>query len=193
MSHLCNKWLQQLAISFLCVHASKWETGGGVDCDLWLPRYYCNADAYVIRIVRIDTILFLYFVQYYFRCRLPFSILLFRCRIQFLHSCERLLIVVEVFVVNVSTRNHTILHYSKFKLFYLLGWCAFDSCIWPAAVSYLNLGIMPAIKVVHTRLPSVVFRSWSRFFTVSLQVTWVINPAVGAITFRQACSYPRNP
>ena len=192
MSHLCNKWLQQLAISFLCVHASKWETGGrrlrSVTALLLLQ---CRRLRYSNR--SHWHILFLYFVQYYFRCRLPFSILLFRCRIQFLHSCERLLIVVEVFVVNVSTRNHTILRYSKFKLFYLLGWCAFDSCIWPAAVSYLNLGIMPAIKVAHTRLPSVVFRSWSRFFTVSLQVTWVINPAVGAITFRQACSYPRNP
>ena len=32
-------------------------------------------------------------------------------------------------------------------------------------------------KVAHTRLPSVGFRSWSRFFAVSLQMTWVINPA----------------
>jgi len=35
------------------------------------------------------------------------------------------------------------------------------------------------VKVVHTRLPSVGFRSWSRFFAVSLQLTWVINPALG--------------
>jgi len=34
-------------------------------------------------------------------------------------------------------------------------------------------------KVAHTRLPSVGFQSWSRFLAVSLQVTWVINPAVG--------------
>ena len=34
-------------------------------------------------------------------------------------------------------------------------------------------------KVAHTRLPSVGFRSWSRFLAVSLQVTCVINPAVG--------------
>jgi len=32
------------------------------------------------------------------------------------------------------------------------------------------------VKVAHTRLPSVGFRSWSRFLAVSLQVTWVINP-----------------
>ena len=41
-------------------------------------------------------------------------------------------------------------------------------------------------KVAHTRLPSVRFRSWSRFLAVSLQVMWVINPMVGC----QACSYP---
>ena len=46
------------------------------------------------------------------------------------------------------------------------------------------------VKVAHTRLPSVGFRSWSRFLAVSLQVTWVINPTV---SFPQACSYPRNP
>jgi len=38
-------------------------------------------------------------------------------------------------------------------------------------------------KLVHTRLPSVGFRSWSRFLAVSLQVTWVINPTVGCHYF----------
>ena len=38
-------------------------------------------------------------------------------------------------------------------------------------------------KVVHTRLPSVRFRSWSRFLAVSLHVTWIINPAVGCHYF----------
>ena len=33
--------------------------------------------------------------------------------------------------------------------------------------------------VAHNQLQSVGFRSWSRFLAVSLQVTWVINPAVG--------------
>jgi len=46
------------------------------------------------------------------------------------------------------------------------------------------------VKRAHTRLPIVGFRSWSPFLAVSLQVTWVINPAAGC---RQACSYPRNP
>ena len=35
------------------------------------------------------------------------------------------------------------------------------------------------VKVSHTRLPSVGFGSWYRFLAVSLQVTWIINPAVG--------------
>ena len=35
------------------------------------------------------------------------------------------------------------------------------------------------VMVAHTRLPSVGFWSWSQFLAVSLQVTWVINPAVG--------------
>ena len=30
------------------------------------------------------------------------------------------------------------------------------------------------VKVAHTWLPSVGFRSWSRFLAVSLQVTWII-------------------
>jgi len=38
-------------------------------------------------------------------------------------------------------------------------------------------------KVAHTRLPSVGFRSWSRFFAVSLPVMWVINPAAGCHYF----------
>jgi len=39
------------------------------------------------------------------------------------------------------------------------------------------------VNVARTRLPSVGFRSWSRFLAVSLQVTWVINLAVGCHYF----------
>jgi len=39
------------------------------------------------------------------------------------------------------------------------------------------------VKVAHTRLPSIGFRSWSRFLAVSLQVMWVINQAVGCHYF----------
>ena len=45
------------------------------------------------------------------------------------------------------------------------------------------LNIVKKGKGSHTRLPSVGFRSWSRFLAVSLQATWVINPAVGCHYF----------
>ena len=48
-------------------------------------------------------------------------------------------------------------------------------------------------KVVCTRLPSVGFRSWSRFLGVSLQVTWVINPAVGCQYFPPGQQLPPQP
>ena len=34
------------------------------------------------------------------------------------------------------------------------------------------------VKVAHTQLRSVGFRSWYRFMATSLQVTWIINPVV---------------
>ena len=48
-------------------------------------------------------------------------------------------------------------------------------------------------KVAHTRLPSVGFRSWSRFLTVSPQMTWVINPAVGCHYFPPGLQLPPQP
>ena len=48
-------------------------------------------------------------------------------------------------------------------------------------------------KGSHTRLPSVGFRSWSRFLAVSLQVTWVINPAVGCHYFPPGLQLPPQP
>jgi len=49
------------------------------------------------------------------------------------------------------------------------------------------------VKVAHSRLPSVGFRSWSRFLAVSLQVTWVINPAAGSHYFPPGLQLPRKP
>ena len=54
----------------------------------------------------------------------------------------------------------------------------------------LRLGVK---KVAHTRLPSVGFRSWSRFLAVSLQVTWVINRAVGCHYFPPGLQLPPHP
>ena len=49
------------------------------------------------------------------------------------------------------------------------------------------------VKVARTRLPSVWFRSWSRFLAVSLKVTWVINPAVGCHYFPPGLQLPSQP
>jgi len=48
-------------------------------------------------------------------------------------------------------------------------------------------------QAAHTRLPSAGFRSWSRFLAVSLQVTWVINPAVGCHYFLPGLQSPPQP
>ena len=49
------------------------------------------------------------------------------------------------------------------------------------------------VKVDHTRLPSVGFWSWSQFLAVSLQVTWVINLAVGCHYFPPGLQLPPQP
>ena len=49
------------------------------------------------------------------------------------------------------------------------------------------------VKVAHTRLPSVEFRSWSWFLAVGLRVTWVINPAVGCHYFPTGLQLPSQP
>ena len=49
------------------------------------------------------------------------------------------------------------------------------------------------VEVAHTRLPSVGFRSWSRFLAVSLQVRWVINPAVRCHYFPPGLQLPSQP
>jgi len=49
------------------------------------------------------------------------------------------------------------------------------------------------VKVAHTQLPSVGFRSRSQFLAVSLHVTWVINPAVGCHYFLPGPQLPSQP
>ena len=49
------------------------------------------------------------------------------------------------------------------------------------------------VKVAHTRLSSVRFRSWSRFLAVSVQMTWVINPTVGCHYFPPGPQLPSQP
>ena len=49
------------------------------------------------------------------------------------------------------------------------------------------------VKVVHARLPSVGFRSWSYFLAVSLQVMCVINLVVGCHYFPPGLQLPSQP
>ena len=62
-----------------------------------------------------------------------------------------------------------------------------------AFLSTVHAGLYKKIKVAHTRLPSAGFRSWSRFLAVKLQVTWVINPAVGCCYFLPGPQLPLQP
>jgi len=65
-----------------------------------------------------------------------------------------------------------------------------DRCIDPAPQT---MRVKVKVRVAHTRLPSVGFRSWSRFLAVSLQVTWVINPAVICHYFPPGLQLPPQP
>jgi len=60
-----------------------------------------------------------------------------------------------------------------------VNWADCVKCLRNAVKCHWN----QCLKVAHTRLPSVGFRSWSRFLAVSLQVAWVINPPVGCHYF----------
>jgi len=46
------------------------------------------------------------------------------------------------------------------------------------------------MNVARTRLPRDGFRNWSRFLAVSLQATWVLNPAVGCHYFPPGLQLP---
>ena len=61
-------------------------------------------------------------------------------------------------------------------------------------VPSVKLSVTIAVKeVAHTQLPSVRFWSWSQFLAVSLQVTWVINPAIGCHYFPPGPQLPSQP
>ena len=68
-------------------------------------------------------------------------------------------------------------------------------CHWAsvATISMLKMWSDLFKKVARTRLPSVGFRSWSRFLAVSLHVTWVINQAVGCRYFPPGPQLPEQP
>jgi len=57
----------------------------------------------------------------------------------------------------------------------------------------LDMSLRKKVKLAHTRLQSVGFRSSSRFLAVSLQVTRVINLAVGCHYFPSGLQLPPQP
>ena len=60
-------------------------------------------------------------------------------------------------------------------------------------LSILIFTLVKKVKVAHTRLLRIGLRSWSWFLAVSLQVTWVINPAVGCHYFPPSLQLPPQP
>jgi len=75
-------------------------------------------------------------------------------------------------------------------------WCCFSLRLSPHASpcgGVVRVRTVNKVKLAHTRLPSVGFRSWSRFLAVSLQLTWVINPAVGCHYFPPGLQLPSQP
>ena len=86
-----------------------------------------------------------------------------------------------------TERNHTaLLHRHNNKVH--------DQWNWSLTMHTIQLIFnIKKVKVAHTGLPSIGFRSWSRFFAVSLQVMWVINPAAGCHYFPPGPKLPSQP
>jgi len=91
--------------------------------------------------------------------------------------------------------NHNGVFYRPFPYFRYCG----PSLLWPFALAHpryseqIRSARTKKVKVAHTRLPSIRFRSWSRFLAVSLQVTWIINPTVGCHYFLPGLQLPPRP
>jgi len=58
---------------------------------------------------------------------------------------------------------------------------------------FYSVLVKKKVKVAHTVLLSVGLRSWSRFLAMGMQVTWVINPAVGCHYFPPGLQLPPQP
>ena len=72
---------------------------------------------------------------------------------------------------------------------YRLTWVVLEKC----ACVFCTRCSSKKLTVAYTRLPSVGFRSWSRFLAVSLQGTWIINPTVGCHYFPPGLQLPPQP
>jgi len=89
-----------------------------------------------------------------------------------------------------SANFHSLITFSS-RIVYQHSELHFSFVSEPVGLTYTRR--VKKVKVVHARLPSVGFRSWSRFLAVSLHVTWVINPVVGCHYFPPSLPLPSQP
>ena len=82
---------------------------------------------------------------------------------------------------------------SASKLNSMLSLCVCNRCCCEWFIIAFLLQDIKKVKVAHTRLSSVWFRSWSWILAFSLQVTWVINPAIGCRYFQPGLQLHRQP
>jgi len=98
----------------------------------------------------------------------------------------------------VGPRNHT-LHRAHIGATRWIRWIDLfgggGAAVATVAVANLLLLLLycKKVKVARTRLPSVGFRSWSRFLAVSLQVTWIIYLTVDCHYFLPGLQLPPQP
>ena len=103
------------------------------------------------------------------------------------HCWSRSMIRMSPFLTNAkptSQCRYTVVTLLSISLYYYVLY---------SAIQPLTGASKKKVKVAHTRLPSVGFQSWSRFLAVSLQVTWVINPAIGCHYFPPGLQLPPQP
>ena len=82
---------------------------------------------------------------------------------------------------------------AKWSAVYAARAYVYGSTFWNLAYLPYDRPTCKKVQVAQTRLPSVGSRSWSRFLAVSLQVTWVINQAVGCHYFPPIVQLPPQP
>jgi len=111
-------------------------------------------------------------------------------------SCRNILLIfirnLFLSVVYIALSSKIVFVFFSFVLYVILI-LLFMFIIWCASVASNKYYIHKKVKVGHTRLPSIGFRSWSRFLAVSLQVTRVMNPAVGCQYFPSGLQLPSKP
>jgi len=149
-------WLQNfIAVKSAAFGSKQWKVSGNVhDCSVWRHWKRCGC------LSRFEFVYLLYYINISVRNWRKKFVKVFCC----------LCTVGDYRFGNISCIAVVLFHENE----NVLTWNTRNS----ARVKFLGKS-----TVAHTRLPSVGFRSWSRFLAVSLQVTSVIYPAVGCHYF----------